>query len=232
VKKLILSIFIFLYSFSSVPAIDLKEPAWVYQGIGDRFYRRGEIGKAIVAYKKALIRRKETKGNGTTIGFPEVNLKLGKIYLNEGLYDLAIIQLALAEKQKAFLQVPNLIYEILYTKAELFFIQEKYNDSMNVYQFIIKDDINWDRYSKENQYEIIKKFIKNRELQNKYGRAHFEIGKIKYISKNFDNAIPHFKMAIMYQYKPELTVEYLVNCYENLENHIMAERVIEIFKKI
>ena len=161
-----------------------------------------------------------------------MNLKLGKIYLNEGLFDLALFQLEIAEKQKEFLQIPDLIYEILYTKAELFFIQEKYNDSIDVYQSIIKDDKNWDRYSKENQYEITENFIKNRELQKKYGKAHFEIGRIKYISNNFDNAIPHFKMALMYKYKPELTVEYLVNCYENIEDHIMAERVIGILKKI
>lgn len=153
-KKLIFFIFIFIFSFSLIHAVDLKDPAWVYKGIGDRHYRNGEIGKAIVAYKKALIRRKETKENDVSMGFPEVNLKLGKIYLNEGLYDLAIFQLRIAEKQKAFLQIPDLIYEILYTKAELFFIQEKYNDSVNVYQLIIKDDRNWDRYSKENQYEI------------------------------------------------------------------------------
>ena len=36
-----------------------QEPSWVYRGRGDRYYRDGAVGNAIVEYKKAIIARRE-----------------------------------------------------------------------------------------------------------------------------------------------------------------------------
>ena len=52
-----IAVAVLLLSFSFTFADSFSEPSWVYKGIGDRFYKNGELGKAIVDYKKALMAR-------------------------------------------------------------------------------------------------------------------------------------------------------------------------------
>ncbi|KKL21141.1 hypothetical protein LCGC14_2448440, partial [marine sediment metagenome] len=87
--------------------------------------KNGEIGEAIVAYKKALLARtNETANKEKGNGYPDVNIQLAKIYMAEELYDIAGKHLEIAEGQKHLLQIPDLEFEILYTKAELFYKQK------------------------------------------------------------------------------------------------------------
>ncbi len=98
IKLISLTVSILLLSVSAVCADSFSEPSWVYKGIGDRHYKNGEIGEAIVAYKKALLARtNETANKEKDNGYPEVNLQLAKIYMAEELYDIAVNHLKIAE---------------------------------------------------------------------------------------------------------------------------------------
>ena len=230
--KLVTFIFFFIFFFSLILfASNIKEPPWVYKGRGDRYYKNGEIGKAIVEYKKALNSNNNlTKPTKKNI-YPEVNIKLSEIYLNEGLYDFALFQIEIAEHQKDYLQIPELIFNILYIKADIYYKQKKYNDAIVVYEEIVKNDNNLKEYFFENPYVIVGKYIDSPEHKKKYGKAYLEIGKIKYFLNNFDNAIPYLKMALLYRYEKDMALKYLVNCYVNLDNIVLAEKVRRVYRK-
>jgi tetratricopeptide (TPR) repeat protein len=237
IKIILLMAFILLLSISAACADSFNEPSWVYKGIGDRHYRNGEIGEAIVAYKKALLARtNETANEEKENGYPEVNLQLAKIYMAERLYEIAEKHLEIAEGKKHLLQIPDLELDILYTKAGLFYGRKNYIRSTEIYNEIIEKDLKGkkelDKYLKEHQDTLTENFIDNPERKAKFSRAYFGIAKIKYNTGNFDNAIPYLRMSLMYKYRPRETSEYLFNCYKYLNNQAMAEKIVEIYKKI
>ena len=216
-----------------VVAENYQEPPWVYKGRGDRYYKNGEIGKAIVEYKKALSNSRDLQETSIKKNiYPEVNIKLAEIYIDEGLYDLALFEIGIAENQKKYLQIPDLIYNILYIKAEILFKQKKYNKSIEVYGEIIKKDENWTLYSRQSPSEISEKFIEAPELKKKFGKAYLEIGKIKYLQNHFDYAIRFFKMALMYKYEKEVSLKYLINCYNNIDSKMLAEKAKRVYGNI
>jgi tetratricopeptide (TPR) repeat protein len=200
----------------------LDEPAWVYKGQGDRFFIQGELGKAIVAYKKALIKKTP---------YPEINLQLARIYMQEGLYDLAFSYILIAETEKDQLQIPDLLYEVKYTKAEI--LQRQNKNAETVYREIIESDENWKFYIKEPyQNTILGKVVQNTEEQAKYGRAHFELGRMKYNNGNYENALRFLEMAVLYRYKSEAAMRYLIDSYRKLGNLAGMERAINAYKQM
>jgi len=222
-------IFTFLFTFSSfifLIASNYDDPPWVYKGRGDRYYKKGEIGKAIVEYKKALSASTRSYEIGI---YPEVNIRLAEIYLSESLFDLSLLHVNRAIEHKSHFQIPDFIYDVLYLKAEIFLKQEKFNEAISTYGEIIKDDFNWKNYARQNPYEISPIYINEPELHKKFGKAYLEIGKIKYHNKNYDNAIPFFKMAIMYKYEKDTALKYLINCYNFLGNNVLAEKAKRVY---
>jgi tetratricopeptide (TPR) repeat protein len=204
------------------PAIEEGEPAWVYKGQGDRFAKTGELGKAIVAYKKALVRKTP---------YPEVNLQLARIYTQDGLYDLALSQIRVAETNKDRFEIPDLIYEVKYVKAEILRKQNKNAEA--VYREIIEGDENWKFFMKEPyQNTILGRAIGNKEDQAKFAKAHFELGRMKYDNGNFENALRFLEMAVLYGYKSETAMRYLIDSYRKLGNTAGMERAINAYGRM
>ncbi len=201
-----------------------EEPPWVYKGRGDRYLKAGEPGKAIVEYKKALI-----SDSGSKRAYPEVNMRLSEIYLDEKLYDLALLYIESAQEEEQYLQIPDTIYDIRYTRAEIYARQGKYLDAISVYEKIIHEDPNWRRYGGQDIYVIDGTSLGDPEAKKKYGKAYFELGKIKFDLQNYDNAIPFLKIALMYDFKKEETLKYLVNCYKELNNPVQAEKAQSLY---
>jgi tetratricopeptide (TPR) repeat protein len=204
----------------------LEEPAWVYKGRGDRFYENGEIGYALFEYKKALM---QVKNKGEM--YPEINLQLAKIYKDEGLFDLAFFHIDAVQKQKEHLQIPDHVYDLLYIKAELYVLMKKYEQALEVYEEIINKDSNWKSYSKQSIYEIEEDYIDDPKLRKIFGEAYLMIGKIKLATYNYENAVPPLKMALLYKYKINETLDFLYVCYEKLENSRAQSYVLELQTK-
>jgi tetratricopeptide (TPR) repeat protein len=211
-KKIILLVILFLGA-GFVFGEELNEPAWVYKGRGDRYYENGEKGYAIFEYKNALM-----KANDNGNEYPEANLQLAKIYKDEGLYDLALFNLDLVQKNKEHLQIPDLVYDLLYTKAEIYVLMKKYEQALEAYENIVSQDDNWRSFSKQSLYEIEGSFMDDARLRKRFGEAYLMIGKIKLATYNYENAIPPLKMALLYKYRISDTLRYLISCYEKLEN--------------
>lgn len=210
--------------FAVCAQIQQKEPPWVYKGRGDRYLKVGEPGKAIVEYKKALI-----NDSGSKRAYPEVNMRLAEIYLDEKLYDLALLYIEIAQEEKQYLQIPDMIYDILYTKAKIFTSQGKYLDAITVYEKIINDDRNWRRYGRQDIYVIDGTSLDDPMSKKKYATAYFEQGKIKFDFQNYDNAIPLFKIALMYDFKKEESLKYLISCYKKLNSPVLADKAQSVY---
>jgi len=222
---ILVSISLFM-CLSLCAALENEDPAWVYRGRGERYYRKGEVGKAIVEYKKAIAARTRENGEGI---YPEVNLRLSEIYLTEGLYDLAMLHVTRAEQKRDDLEIPETIFDVLYKKAEILFKLKRYNETIAVYESIIKEDENWKFYSRQSPYTLFEGTVADPELQKKFGRAYLEVGRLKFLSKNYDNAIPYLKMAILYGYKREESLNLLINCFISLDNRNLAEKAKSLY---
>jgi tetratricopeptide (TPR) repeat protein len=209
---------------ASYSQIHQEEPEWVYKGRGDRYLKAGEPGKAIVEYKKALI-----SDSGSKRAYPEVNMKLAEIYLEEKLYDLALSYIESAQEEEQYLQIPDMIYDIRSIKAEIYARQGKYLDVVSVYENIIQEDSNWRKYAGQDIYVIEGTFFNDPESKKKYANAYFELGKIKFDFQNYDNAIPFFKIALMYNFKKEESLRYLINCYKKLNNPMLAKKAQSLY---
>jgi tetratricopeptide (TPR) repeat protein len=217
-------VFVSFIPFTLHAQVYHEEPAWVYEGRGDRYLKEGEPGKAIVEYKKALI-----GDSGSKRTYPEVNMKLAKIYLSEGLYDLALSYIENAQDEKQELQISDQIYDIWYTKAEIYIGQGRYDAAMFMYEEIIEKDPIWTRYKKQDIYVINGDFIDDPVSKKKFAAAYFNLGKIKYDFQNYDNAIPLFKVALAYGFHKEESLKYLVNCYKKLNNLALADRAQSLY---
>lgn len=220
-------LFVFLMIAASFTALadNISEPAWVYKGRGDRYYRNGQTGQAIYEYKKGLI-----MANRSSSVYPEINLQLAKIYRDEGLYDLALSQVETVQKHRDSLQVPDLIYETLYTRADIYLLMKRYDEALKVYEGIIEQDKNRKLYSTFSIYELRPGDFKDPLTAKRYAEAYLGIGMIKYMSFNYENAIPALKMAMLYSHKPDITLNYLINCYEKMEDSRAIEYLLGIME--
>ncbi len=208
------------------------EPSWVYKGRGDRYFRNAEYGEAITQYKKALIKRNE-EGKGTSFGggYPEVNLKLALIYKNEGLLELAIQEIHIAENKREFLQIKDELYEILNTKAELYLARGRTEDSLKVYEQIIGMDDNWEDYRERELIDITRDEVEalaaNLELRKKYGKAYFTIGETKYLRNNDTAAEPYLRMAFIYNFERKKAKRHLIGYYRLIGRNAVVQKIEE-----
>jgi tetratricopeptide (TPR) repeat protein len=204
------------------PSSEAGEPAWVFKGRGDRFVKMGEPGKAIVAYKKALNEKTP---------YPEVNLQLAKIYAQDGLYELAFSQIRIAEAGKDSFGIPDLIFEVKYVKAEILKMQKK--NAETVYREIVEGDENWKLLvSEPYQNTILGRSIGSEEDRAKYGKAHFELGRMKYENGNFENALRFLEMAVLYKYQSDIAMRYLIDSYKRLGNTGGMERAMSAYRRM
>jgi hypothetical protein len=155
--------------------------------------------------------------------YPEVNLKLARIYSMEGLYDLALKQLENVEEGKESLQIPDHIYDAMYTRAEIYRTMKKMTQYLEELENIIEMDVNWEGrgnfkgYKERQLHRIpdsaIVKMNEDAVSRSKFGRAYFEYGSEKYMNGNYEKAEPYLKMAFLYNYEREQSREYLLQCY-------------------
>ncbi len=204
------------------------EPSWVYTGRGDRYLGEGRVGPAITQYKKAIIAKRREAGTGKPGAYPEVHYRLAKIYMGDGLNDIALQHINTAENEREFLQVPDFIYDILYLKADILFNMKRYTHMIEEYRGIIQDDVNWDYYSKEKLTSIpdtlISEIMHNPELRSKYAEAYYRLGEIKFRNDNYITAEPFLKMAFLYGYGKN-EKNYLITCYQKLGMKAQIERI-------
>ncbi|WP_455383188.1 hypothetical protein [Salinispira pacifica] len=108
-------------------------PSWVYYQEGQKLFDRGEFGRALVSYRKAIELQPEKK-------FPEAELGIGMVYEREGESDLAIRHLEQAVAQRQLFYIPQNYYTALYELATIYKRQQNYRDYENALVSIVEDD--------------------------------------------------------------------------------------------
>ncbi len=167
--------------------------------------------------------------------YPEINLKIAQIYLEERLFEHALEQIRIAEDEAEYMEIPDLIYEVLYTRAEIYKQQGKmalFRDQL--YRIISgpqevdqwRGDKNFKRYENQSLHTLsdtaIKALSQDLEGRKKYGKAYFEYGVLKYNNRNFVTAEPYLKMAFLYRYGYEDKKEYKI-AEEMLKEYYISE---------
>ena len=198
----------------------------VLRSLGEQFHENADNGD--------LNLNSVLEGN---LPYPEVHLRIAQIYVKEGLYDIALQELDRAERGKDYFQIEDLIYTVMYTRAEIFRMQSKMADYQKNLKRIIEPerndiwagDSNFDIYKNVSLHKIsdaaVKILSQDIEKRQKYGKAYFEYGMQKYENRNYLTAEPYLKMAFLYGYGYEDTNEYVIAKDMLKEYYISGERI-------
>jgi tetratricopeptide (TPR) repeat protein len=143
----------------------------------------------------------------TGADYPEVHLILAKIYIEEGLYGLALKQLELVEKSSESLQIEDVLFEVWYTRAAAYSGMRDTGKYFEQLERIIREDTSWkvegnlplSRVSDS----VVAGMRNDREKRKKFGEAYFRIGSFRYSSGRDASAEPYLKMAFLYDYEPD-----------------------------
>jgi ferritin len=148
-----------------------------------------------------------------------------------GLYELAFSQIRIAEANKDSFEIPDMIFEVKYVKAEILKMQNK--NAETVYREIVEGDENWKLLVNEPyQNTILGRSIGGEEDRAKYGKAHFELGRMKYENGNFENALRFLEMAVLYKYKSDTAMRYLIDSYKRLGNTAGMDRAMSAYRRM
>ena len=235
-KKLLLLILFFLILFISYEAFsqeNLTEPEWVYYIRGNRYLHEKKYGPALAEYKKAL-RKYENKNSNDVKNsqyLPDICLKISQIYFIEGLYDASLFYADIAIKNSELFQIQDRVFSALYLEAKNYHSLNRIDKAIKIYKKIINKDNNWNRY-KVLSFSEMPDFIFSKEKRSKFGPAYYNLGRIKYSNKNYENAIVYLKMAFLYMYKLDTTSKLLKKCYESIGMNYMIKYIDNMINKL
>jgi hypothetical protein len=177
----------------------------------------------------------DMKGEGV---YPEVNLKLAQIYSREGLFDLALMQLQNVEEGEKNLQVPDHIFDAMYTRADIYKSMNNMTLYLDELDQIIEMDNNWEGggnfkgYKERPLHKIpdsaVDQLSEDDAGRVKFGRAYFDYGVEKYNNGNCEKAEPYLKMSFLYRYEREKSRDYLLQCYSLSYKKAETRRILEL----
>jgi len=225
-----------------------KETEWDY--LEKRLFGSdmGDNEGSLTAVVKALRELVHDSGDGDikmrvetqeNIPYPEVHLKIAQIYIMEGLFDLALQELDMAEKGSAYFQVQDLIYTVMYTRAGIYRIQNNMSEYQLSLQRIIspqkedkwEGDANFPIYGNMSLHKIsdaaVTVLIQDAEKRKKYGKAYFEYGRLNYQNGRYVSAEPYLKMVLLYGFGYGKEKEFLIAKEMLREYYISSERRID-----
>jgi tetratricopeptide (TPR) repeat protein len=125
----IAAVLIFVTPF--VSAADTENKNWMIFEQGNAAFASREFGHALQLYKDAIA------GAGV---FPEAEMAIGDIYLEEGEPDLAIKQYNNAYNMRKSFYIPDFQYQVLYKLARLYLARQMYGQMEQALLSIQSDD--------------------------------------------------------------------------------------------
>ena len=132
-KATLISILAWAFTFGAqaVYAVDTQNQSWIIFEQGNAAFSAKEFGRALQLFKNAI----------TSAGiFPEAELALGDVYLEEGETDLAIRQYNKAYDMRKSFYIPDAQYEALYKLAKVYKLQQQYGQMVQTLRAVISDD--------------------------------------------------------------------------------------------
>ncbi len=200
-KKLIPGIFIlFLMAPTTVFGQFIKTPSWILYEQGNAFFSMKEYGSALKKYQEAI----------ASFGiFPEAEIGIGDVYLQEGELDLAIKQYKKAYELKNSFYIPEMKYEALYKLAGIYETSQTYKSFEDALKTVLLDDMNYNQPSTSR--------LRDQFESNYYGKgldfvlklyrfperfptdAHSKLGWFYYRSGNYKTSVLHLLYSVVYK---------------------------------
>ena len=212
--------------FLTAPAIfsaDQKTAYWLTYEQGNAAIAKKEFGQALQLYKEAV----------SQAGiFPEAEMAIGDVYLEEGEWELARRQYEKAYNERNAFYVPNSRYDVLYKLASLFESQELYNQMEDDLGLIIADDKSYaetatSRLRTQVEKNYFEKGIDRVLLLYTFedtfaAAAHSKLGWFYYRTGRFSPSVSHLLYSVLYHvsqiktYLEESDAEYQFSTLEEL----------------
>ncbi|NOY08260.1 MAG: tetratricopeptide repeat protein, partial [Spirochaetes bacterium] len=128
----ILSSFILFNSFNLFSE-DKSNPtaAWIVLEEGRVLLSKSRIGEALKLFQQALNRKRGI--------YPEADIAIGDVFLEEGEYDLALLHYRSAYKYRSAFTIPDEIYSLLYKMSDIYLTRKNYILMIKTLNIILKD---------------------------------------------------------------------------------------------
>jgi tetratricopeptide (TPR) repeat protein len=171
-----------------------------------------------------------------SVPYPEVHLSIARLYIRDGLLDLALQELDEAEKGREYFQIPDDVFSVMYTRAEVNRMKANLSEYQDWLRRIIEPetgdswegDVHFQTYRDMPLHKIsdaaVTILLQDNENRKKYGKAHFEYGALKLQNRNYVTAEPYLKMAFLYAYGYEKQNQYSIVKQMLKEYYISSER--------
>jgi tetratricopeptide (TPR) repeat protein len=185
---------------SWVRADSAADENWLLYERGNAALAQGEFGTALSLYKQAILRA------GI---FPEAEMQLGDIYIEEGEPDLAIAQYDKAYNERKSFTVPDMQYDVLYKTARVYESLEQYKAMEDKLNLIVQDDR---QFAESETFRMRSQIVKNfydkgldRVLvlytfgQSFAAPAHSTLGWFYYRTGRYDPSVSHLLYATIYR---------------------------------
>ncbi len=110
----------FLFCQFNLFSEDKSNPkaAWILLEEGRVLLTKNDIGKALNLFQQALNKKRGI--------YPEADIAIGDVFLEEGEYDLALFHYKKAYKYRSAFSIPDEIYSLLYKMSDIYMTRKNY----------------------------------------------------------------------------------------------------------
>ncbi len=128
-----LSALFFLFCQFNLFSEDKSNPkaAWILLEEGRVLLTRSDIGKALKLFQQALNKKRGI--------YPEADIAIGDVFLEEGEYDLALLHYKNAYKYRSAFSIPDEIYSLLYKMSDIYLTRKNYILMIKTLNAVLKD---------------------------------------------------------------------------------------------
>jgi len=206
-----------------VLAADKQNSYWLLFEQGNAAMDAKEFGQALKLYQEAILQA------GI---FPEAEMAIGEVYLEEGETALAIAQYEKAYTIMNAFYIPEMQYDVLYKLAHIYETQELYKKMEDALIQITNDDSHFvESTTLKLRTQIEKNFLEkglDRVLvlyafeDSFSAAAHSKLGWFYYRTGRFSQSVPHLLYSIIYratrmeQYLKERDVDFQFSSLQDL----------------
>jgi tetratricopeptide (TPR) repeat protein len=183
-----------------VGADAVADENWLLYERGNAALSQGEFGAALNLFKQAILKA------GI---FPEAEMQVGDIYMEEGEPDLAIAQYDKAYNERKSFMIPDMQYDVLYKAAKVCESLEQYNAMEDRLNLIVQDDR---QFTESETFRMRSQIVKNfydkgldRVLvlytldQSFAAPAHATLGWFYYRTGRYDPSVSQLLYATIYR---------------------------------
>ncbi len=187
---------------ASTPAPANTQAGWILYERANAMIAQREYGQALQLYKEAI----------SQAGiFPEAEVGVGDVYLEEGEFDLARTQYEKAYNLRKGFSIADSQYEVLYKLARLFETQEMYRLMEDDLLKIVGDDKRYSDPASEHLRAMVERNYLDKGIDHTLllyqmsvpfaSAAHSKLGWFYYRTGRFTQSISHLLYSVIYTSK-------------------------------